>query len=258
MRTLVGLLGNLLIVASLAGLAYLLVEPRLSPSVAARSELPAPRPAPVLAAPPVLTTAPSIGLPVPESDPGDRPPTAPAPMAVAEAASAPVADAQPAPARTEAATWGSADRWLPVTRVAIPSIELEADVVPAPVIFRDGGSTWDVPAFAAGHAEGTAGAGQLGNAVLVGHLTSRRAGNVFEHLERTHVGDLVQLFSGPRRFEYRVVEIRSVERTDASMLATTETPSVSVFTCAGVWLPWLWDYSERLVVRADLIRPPES
>jgi len=27
---------------------------------------------------------------------------------------------------------------------------------------------------------------------------------------------------------------------------------VSLITCTGVWLPTIWDYTERLVVRAEL------
>src|SRR5205807_8178289 len=66
---------------------------------------------------------------------------------------------------------------LPITHVEIPAISLSADVVPAGLIERDGGVTWEVPAFKIGHAETTAGAGQPGNAVLLGHVTSVRSGN---------------------------------------------------------------------------------
>src|SRR5205807_10290700 len=55
-----------------------------------------------------------------------------------------------------------------ITHVAINSIKLDTDVVPAPYSEADGG-TWEIPKFVAGHAEYTAGAGQRGNAVLFGH-----------------------------------------------------------------------------------------
>ena len=145
----------------------------------------------------------------------------------------------------------------PVTRIVVPRISLEADVVPARLVEREGGTTWEVPAHRAGHAEHTAGAGDPGNAVLLGHVASRSLGNVFEHLDQVRAGDVVQLFSGTRRFEYRATDVRSVQRTDVSVLQPTDTASLSLITCTGLWLPHIWDYTERLVVRAELSGPPE-
>jgi hypothetical protein len=50
-----------------------------------------------------------------------------------------------------------------------------------------------------------------------------------------------------------VVEVRTVARTDVSIVEPTGTASLSLITCTGIWLPLLWDYTERLVVRAELI-----
>ncbi len=72
------------------------------------------------------------------------------------------------------------------------------------------------------------------------------------------MGDTIQIMSGTTRFEYRVVDVRSVERTDVSVLQPTQTATVSLITCTGRWLPTIWDYTERLVVRADLTSPPAS
>ena len=143
--------------------------------------------------------------------------------------------------------------FLPITKVAIPRISLQADAVPAKLVDKDGALTWEVPAFKAGHAEDTTGAGAPGNAVLVGHVTSRNSGNIFRDLDRVRAGDLVQVSSGERRFDYRVVDARTVDRTDVSVVRATETASVSLITCTGVWLPVIWDYSERLIVRAELV-----
>lgn len=140
-----------------------------------------------------------------------------------------------------------------ITRLVIPRIALAADVVPAKLIERDGGETWEVPAFKAGHAESTAGAGQPGNAVLLGHVTSVHSGNVFESLHEAEVGDSVQIFSDDDEFDYRVVAVSAVPRTDSDVLVQGSTPTVSLITCTGVWLPSIWDYTERLVVRAELV-----
>jgi LPXTG-site transpeptidase (sortase) family protein len=140
----------------------------------------------------------------------------------------------------------------PITRIQIPSIDLTADVVPADLVPLDGGLTWQVPPFKVGHAGTTVGAGQPGNAILLGHVTSVRSGNVFQNLDRVSLGDTVQVLGDADAFDYRVVSISRVLRSDASVLQPTERPSVSLITCTGLWLPTIWDYTERLVVHAEL------
>ncbi|MBA2527862.1 MAG: sortase [Pyrinomonadaceae bacterium] len=68
--------------------------------------------------------------------------------------------------------------------------------MPARLVEQRGGLTWEVPAFRAGHAEATAGAAELGNAILLGHVTSRQAGNVFKDLDKARAGDQVLVLSG--------------------------------------------------------------
>jgi sortase A len=141
----------------------------------------------------------------------------------------------------------------PISGLHLPRIGLETEVVTAPWIVDQDGGTWEIPKFVAGHAEFTAGAGQKGNAVLFGHITSLTLGNVFEQLDRARVGDDVEIYSGDLRFDYRVMEVKRVPRTEVSVVDPTETPTVTLITCAGVWLPLLHDYAERLVVRAELV-----
>jgi LPXTG-site transpeptidase (sortase) family protein len=138
--------------------------------------------------------------------------------------------------------------------VRVPQIRLEADVQLSRVVNVRGGSTWEVPAFKVGHGEYSAGAGQPGNVVLLGHLTSLDAGSVFRDLHRTRPGNMVQVFSGDEAFDYVVVDVRSVPRMDLSWAQPTDVPSVSLVTCAGAWLPAIQDYALRLVVRAELIQ----
>jgi LPXTG-site transpeptidase (sortase) family protein len=178
----------------------------------------------------------------------------------AAASAPPAATATPVPARIatspdraeRAARASSGPPSLPFTRIIMPDVSLQADVVPAKLADKGGGVTWEVPAFSAGHAEGTAGPGELGNAVLLGHVASRNAGNVFENLDEVRAGDRVQVFSGAQRFDYQVVEVREVARTDASVMRPTGSASLSLITCTGTWLPEIGDYAERLVVRAEL------
>ena len=83
-------------------------------------------------------------------------------------------------------------------------------------------------------------------------MTSLDAGNVFKDLGRAHVGDDVQLSDGEQVYAYRVTELRSVPRTDVEALQSTDTPTVTLVTCSGAWLPAVQDFAERLVVRAEL------
>ena len=164
-----------------------------------------------------------------------------------------------APVATEAAEDGPPEApRLPITRLAVPHLRLAADVLPAPIVTVSGGTTWDVPSFAVGHGENSAGAGQPGNAVLLGHVTSPNAGSVFKDLYRMQVGDPVLVFSGEQEFDYAVTEVRTVPRSDLSMLTPTESATVTLITCAGTWLPALQDFSHRLAVRAELVTGPTA
>ena len=163
------------------------------------------------------------------------------------------APATSAPAAASAATGRAGLPRLPITKVTIPSISLQAEVVLAPLVATAEGLTWEVPAFKAGHAEGTAGAGGRGNAVLLGHVATREAGNVFADLDKLDLGDVVQVFSDERGFEYRVVDIRTVPRTEVAVVRATPVAVLTLITCTGDWVPDLADYAERLVVRAELV-----
>jgi LPXTG-site transpeptidase (sortase) family protein len=142
--------------------------------------------------------------------------------------------------------------WLPISHLAIPRIGLDWAVVPAPLIDQDGNTTWQVPSFQVGHAEFTAGAGQPGNAVLIGHLQSLHAGSVFSALHLARIGDSVLVSSSSRTFDYHVVDVSVVSRADLSVLNRTALPTATLITCAGAWIPAIDDYSERLIVRAVL------
>jgi LPXTG-site transpeptidase (sortase) family protein len=221
MRSLLSVIGSLLVIASLSGLAVLAVWGAAAPTdgiaeaaIQIEAASPADDPSPALSVPPGL------------SPPG-RP---------ADAADTPTA-LPPS---------------LPITRVVIPAIGLDAQVVPASLSRQQGGTTWEVPAFKAGHAQFSARAGQLGTAVLLGHLSSLNLGNVFENLHRVKVGDQVHALSGDVRFDYRIYETRSIQRSEMPALQSPEAARLFMLTCSGVWLPFIWDYTERLVVQAEL------
>ncbi len=144
----------------------------------------------------------------------------------------------------------------PITRLVISDIQLDTPVVPSPLVERDGVTTWDVPPIVAGHAQGTPGAGETGNAVLLGHVTSLHLGNVFEQLNELRAGQTILVYSGQQRFTYRVSDVSNVSRTQVGVLEPTSTRTLTLVTCAGLWVPADHDYAERLIVRATLTDPP--
>jgi sortase A len=180
-----------------------------------------------------------------------------APAAVLEPIEAVVGEAPqpPPPARVTdpEVSAAAASETHAVTRLVIDSIQLDTPVSPAPLVEHDGVTTWDVPRFVAGYAEGSAGAGQPGNSILIGHVTSLTLGNVFERLHEVSPDDLVLVFHGDTRFAYTVGEVHDVARTDVDVLGSTPSPTLTLITCSGAWLPTIRDYSQRLVVRAELI-----
>lgn len=173
------------------------------------------------------------------------PPSAPTPTA-------PLPTRTPSPAITPVALTAGLTR-APITRLLVPRIRLDAGVVPSQLISENGALTWEVPAFRVGHGVYTAGAGEPGNGVLIGHVSSLNLGNVFRDLNRVRMGDVLQVFSEDRGFDYVVTEVREVPRTDLSLLASREGAAVTLVTCVGQWLPDIRDYAERLIVRATLV-----
>jgi LPXTG-site transpeptidase (sortase) family protein len=265
-------LGNLLIAVSLLGALVLgLLAAEVTPPWDAES------PAPLASTPqlsaetvPVASSgaqAIALGRPadVPSGTATDRiaAPTAVAPGLAGSAAGQPAAPGsapsgapgQPAPAATNGVASAiqppPAGR-QPIERVVVERIGLDAPVVAASLVNRAGAVTWAIPAYKAGHADGTAGAGAPGNAVLLGHVDSLRSGDVFRNLEKVALGDTVTVWSGERAYSYRIVETRTVGRADTALVGTTETAALTLVTCAGAWSPLLWDYTERFIVRAEL------
>lgn len=237
MRLLLQAFGTALIAIGVVGLGVVFLSPSgVSPS-STRVALSAATVAPTPVTAP--TTLPVVPLVTPAAHAQPREPVIPP-------APAPV---RPVP-RDPVVPPLQAER--PITWLAIPSIDLVTDVVPAQVVANGDSVTWDVPKFVAGHAQSTAGAGEPGNAVVLGHVVSLTLGNVFEHLDKARPGDVVQVRSGQAEFDYTIDSVTSVDRTDVDVLDDTATPTITLITCTGVWNPVLHDYMQRLVVRGEL------
>lgn len=150
-----------------------------------------------------------------------------------------------------ASTWPTPDPTptpvvLPAQRVIIPKIKLDSRVVESPI--KDG--QWQVPKFVAGHLEGTAHPGQVGNAVLSGHVESIASGNVFANLDKVEIGDRITVVSPVAAYEYVVQEKKVVKNTDLSVVQPTPDETLTLITCTGVFIPATRDYDRRLILVA--------
>lgn len=139
--------------------------------------------------------------------------------------------------------------------VIIPSIDVNA-----PVVFDEPATVeWKVQlALRRGtvHYGDTAVPGQSsGNVVIVGHSSGQpwAPGDykwVFTLLDKVKVGDQVQINYQGIAYVYQVTDTVVVDPTDASVLAPTDKPTLSLVTCTPVGTS-----KNRLVVRAKQISP---
>jgi len=101
----------------------------------------------------------------------------------------------------------------PPTRVVIPAIELDSEVVPVgwKKIVHGGklASVWEVAEYAAGWHQNSALPGEVGNVVLSGHHNIK--GEVFRYIVDLNPGDTITLYAGDRPYTY-TVESRFVVR----------------------------------------------
>ena len=133
------------------------------------------------------------------SIPGGEPAPTPSPEPFALPTQAP--EIQPSPSPT-------ADPGVEPDRLVIPSIELEAPVVPIGfVALQHEGSTyhqWQAPTDRAiGWHNTSVGLGAPGNTVMNGHHNIR--GEVFRDLYQVEVGDTIEVYSGEQLFSYVIV-----------------------------------------------------
>lgn len=132
----------------------------------------------------------------------------------------------------------------PVMALEIPRLALHSRVLQ---------TAWEPPPFTVGQIRGTANVAQ-GNTVLIGHLTGA-AGNVFGHLDRLQPGDSITATSRGLPYAFVVSRVFTGPNTDSTPIQATDTPRLTLMTCAGIWNPFTRDYSQRLWVIAE---PPDQ
>jgi len=234
------LIGDLLLIAGavslfLAGFAYF--------ADASRADMSLPRPV-------VLANA--TGGPAAEaaSSPSmsTSVPTSPAATAAPTAAAAPTATPTVAAAPTATPFTGG----VPV-RIVIPSIGVNSMVQEIGTAWVNGQLIWQTIPFIVGHYRTSAQAGQNGNAIFAGHVTSETLGNVFINLYKIGLGDEVEIQTNDTIFTYTVTRVKLVLPTDTSVMNPTPDATATLITCAGDWIPDQHQYSRRLIVTAKLM-----
>ena len=215
----------------------------------AADERPSPAPTPAGNSEPIASDnlPADLQTPTPEGQPE---------LAGAEAEAEPVADqapadgAEPEPAPAVAAPAQPAGYGRAVW-ISIPHIGVDSRVVEVSVL-ADG--EFQAPAFSVGHHVGSSNPGEPGNSVFAGHLTSINAGRVFARLHELRPGDAVFLYSQGYRLDWVVSGLRTVPNTDSSFIFPAGDTRITLYTCAGQYLPLSRDYSQRLVVTGRLVR----
>lgn len=172
-------------------------------------------------------------------------PTATASTWLSEAAPLPLFDRVEAeePARRSSSSSSPVPAGRPPTRIVIPSIGVDAQVVPTDWQTVDvGGSlqpVWIVPeAHLVGWHRGSAPLGVAGNTVLNGHNWPEDA--VFRRLYQIEPGAEILLYSDDRTFTYRVAEVLllreagqplEVRQANARHIQPTDDERVTLVTC---------------------------
>lgn len=138
-------------------------------------------------------------------------------------------------------------------RIIIPNISVEAPIVLEPS--REEEAYQKALAFGVVHYGGTSLPGEVGNMVIGGHSSSDwwKPGDykfIFVNLDKLKVGDRIEVQYEQKKYIYQVEGSKIVEPTDLSVIAPTNYPSLTLFTCTPPGTNW-----KRLIISARLIEP---
>jgi|SRR6266700_2239797 len=190
-------------------------------------------------------------LAVPGALAGQRSPAAaahPAPAASQAPAPSPTADDQLAAAQAIVAPAP------PPVRLLVPAIGVNAQVEP---VGQDATGQMATPARAEDVAWFQPGVtpGDVGNAVIAGHLDWTSGPAVFWQLAKLRRGDSLAVVRENRSQARFLVDSTSTMSFDAStdsLFTRDGPPSLTLITCAGAWDRQRGTYLQRLVVHATL------
>ncbi|HVE92946.1 MAG TPA: class F sortase [Actinomycetota bacterium] len=101
--------------------------------------------------------------------------------------------------------------------------------------------------------------GATQNAVLAGHKNYAGRVGTFNNLSRLGPGDPIVVEYAGRRWEYRTIWVRQYDPDTApvqKLMGFTETHSVTLITCGGVFNRRTRHYEDRMIARGELVSGP--
>jgi LPXTG-site transpeptidase (sortase) family protein len=139
----------------------------------------------------------------------------------------------------------------PPTRLRIPAIGVDS---PLELLHLDAQGALRAPSFphAGWYADGPA-PGDVGPAVIAGHVDSTTGPAVFYRLGQLRPGDPVQVRRGDRWLTFRVVEVRRYPKNafpTAAVYGPTPDPQLRLITCSGAFDTTRHSYVDNTVVYA--------
>ncbi len=144
-------------------------------------------------------------------------------------------------------------------RLRVPAIDVDAPIIGLGVLaggeLAAPSQAGDVGWFKLGVRPG-----EVGNALLDGHLDWYRAVGVFYYLGKLAPGDKVSVVDAAgTQYDFRVVWTELVPVDNAPMeriVGQTPVPALTLITCGGQWNRAAGEYTHRWVVRAVAALPP--
>jgi sortase (surface protein transpeptidase) len=149
----------------------------------------------------------------------------------------------------------------PPVRVEIPAIGVSSSLVR---LGLNGDGTMQVPGEfqVAGWFTGGPQPGQLGPAVIAGHVDSRTGPAVFHRLRELRPGDQVRVVRADRRVvRFQVESLASYPKQSLpvdQVYGATTAPSLRLITCAGSFDRARSSYRDNLVVSARVVGEPAN
>ncbi|QHA90428.1 class F sortase [Bacillus sp. N1-1] len=99
--------------------------------------------------------------------------------------------------------------------------------------------------------------GEIGNAVLAGHVDNKTGPSVFFYLDKLEPGDIVTVSSeNGKEFDFEVQEIESYPRDEAPLekvFGTSSKSRLNLITCTGTFNRDAGTHEERMVVYTTLV-----
>lgn len=137
--------------------------------------------------------------------------------------------------------------------IVIPKIAANAKVIPNVNPFNEREYQWQLTKGVA-HAKGTAFPGQYGNVFIFAHSAgnfydANRYNAIFYLLTKMEKGDMIDLFYKKYKYEYRVIEKKTVDAAAVKYLAgDSRKKTVTLMTCWPAGTTY-----KRLLVIAELV-----